>query len=137
MPSALNPLVMPWLVPVGVALLLVFSFSAGILLTASRVKRWLLSLLVEFARSQAFEDAVSKVSEGIAAKVRLQVQADIDLHGGRLERLEHESQSHYATIKSLHGRQDEVVRAFQEHSKWTAEKLLSFSERTPPLKEEK
>jgi hypothetical protein len=76
--TALNPAVTPLLAYVVIALLVVFSFVAAVLVTLSRVKRWLKELFLEFVHSPEFEQVGERVLTRIAEKMNAPLASRMD-----------------------------------------------------------
>lgn len=128
MNTALNPNVTPLLIYAAIALVVLFSFVAAILVILGRVRTWLRAAFQEFTESVQFEATIQRILDRVADKMMTRVEVRFSL-------LETRDAERADAVKRAHGRVDDALAQLAIVKQQSAERIDKLFDRVTDIVE--
>jgi len=126
MSTALNPAVTPFLIYAVIALLVVFSFVASILVILGRVRAWLRTAFQEFTDSSQFETTVERILDRVAEKMTARLETRISL-------IEERDKERAGSVTRSHIKNDELSVQIAMTKQQLTERIDRLSDRVTDI----
>lgn len=127
--TALNPFVMPLLVPGAVALGILLTAAISLIVLGRKVKKWFEELFTEFVRSPGAEELIGKIAGRVATEFMVPLEHRLAAMETRLLTLEEISKMRAETIARLWAQRESDKNAVDGKIDKMGEKVDSLATR--------